>query len=274
MLSAALVLFVAPVSIQAWSITKFLLHQFYAGNIASDGFHQTRQTMLRNSVSPEQTSWLSLRIVWTWRKTKGYRRATLRMMPVFTVAVLSIVCWTLVGLFTSSIWTASGNEVLARAKMCGHVNLNTSSVDFARSFTMYWADRFQSASTYERQCQENSQRVGICGRLPGARIPWILSDASCPYPPEEDLCIRTYTTPVKLDTGFVNSNRHLGMNSPPKDSIDYRRVTQCSPMQANYLSAARGTVSFHYGLNTITKSYRTFNYPLISEVLVNDYTLL
>lgn len=274
-LSAALVLFVAPVSVQAWSIAKFLLHQFFAGNAQSDGFHQTKQTMLRNSFSPTQISWLSIRIVWSWRKTLGYRAAISRMIPILTTSLISMISWALVGLFVSSIWTATGEQVRITSKACGPVNLNTSDVSLARSMSMYWADRLQSASTYERQCYGTSTPTRLCTRFPAARIPWIMHESSCPYPPGEDLCIRTNSTPMRLDTGFVNSNRHLGMNAAPADSIDYRRLTECSPMQANYISVSeRGSrISYHYGVNANYFSNKTYNYSLIAKTLVRGYTL-
>ena len=275
-LSAALVLFVAPVSLQAWSIARFLLHQFYAGNAEIDGFHQTKQTMLRNSFSPTQISWLSIRIVWTWRKALGYRPAISRIIPILTTSLISMISWALVGLFVSSIWTATGNQVRIRSKACGPVNLNTSDVSLARSMALYWTDRLQSASTYERQCYGTSTPTGLCTRLPAARIPWMMNDSSCPYPPGEDLCIRTNSTPMRLDTGFVNSNRHLGMNAAPVDSIDYRRVTECSPMQANYISVSEkdGKFSYHYGVNVNSVSNKTYNYSLNAITLVREYTLL
>jgi hypothetical protein len=40
---------------------------------------------------------------------------------------------------------------------------------------------------------------------------------------------------MQLDTGPINSNMILGINSPPQDQIDLRRVTTCAPItQANY----------------------------------------
>lgn len=88
---------------------------------------------------------------------------------------------------------------------------------------MYWTDRFQSASTFEHQCQGNDQHTGVCARIPGTRIPWSMGDASCL---DEDLCIRTNSTPAKLDTGFNSSDQHLGINSPLGSSVEYSRVTQ------------------------------------------------
>lgn len=290
-LSAALVLFVATVSIQAWSISKFVLHQFYVDNAKLDGFHQTKQTMLRNSYSPTQISWLSIRIIWAWRKVQGYRPTISRMIPILTTSLLSMISWALVGLFVSSIWTTTGDNVRVSSKACGPVNLNISDVRFARFGAMYWADRLQSASTYERQCYGTSTSTGLCNRLPAARIPWTMHDAPCPYPPGEDLCIRTNSTPMRLDTGFVNSNRLLGMNAAPVDSIDYRRVAECSPMQADYISVSEegecpslpanyasvseeaSKYSFHYGMNAKVVSNKTFNYSLKAIPLVREYTL-
>lgn len=274
-LSAALVLFVGPVSIQAWSIVRFLLHQYYAGEDAEDGLSRTRQTMLRNSASPAQASWLSLRIVQAWRNAIGPRPLILRMAFTFFASFVSLILWILVGLLISSIWTSAGDHVRLSSKTCGHVALDTSSTARARSWTMYWSDRLQSASTYERQCYSASSNSSLCTRLVVPRMPWKMSDSTCPYPPQEDLCIRTNSTPMRLDTGFINSNRHLGMNSAPENSVDYRRVAQCSPMQANYISISPTgrDISYYYGHNGITESSRTYTYSLLARSLINGYTL-
>lgn len=97
---------------------QVLLHQFCACHSGSDGGN----TMLRSSISPEQALWPSLRIAWTWRKR---RRGTMRMIPVFAIALVSMICWILAGLLTSSIQSASGNEVLGSVQVCGHANLKS-----------------------------------------------------------------------------------------------------------------------------------------------------
>ncbi|GME65223.1 hypothetical protein GTA08_BOTSDO13564 [Neofusicoccum parvum] len=35
---------------------------------------------------------------------------------------------------------------------------------------------------------------------------------------------------IELDTGFLDSNNNLGLNSPPGDRFLYRRVTKCAPL--------------------------------------------
>lgn len=49
---------------------------------------------------------------------------------------------------------------------------------------------------------------------------------SCPFDPS--MCINT--TAVRLDSGFIDSLRDLGINSRPVDSVSFRKVLECAPI--------------------------------------------
>ncbi len=55
------------------------------------------------------------------------------------------------------------------------------------------------------------------------------SDAECPFP-EKTLCASENSTPLRLDSGYVSSRDHLGANTADEDTLEYRIVSICSPV--------------------------------------------
>jgi hypothetical protein len=49
-----------------------------------------------------------------------------------------------------------------------------------------------------------------------------IKSAVCPF--AQEMC-----TALQLDSGYLNSDRHLGMNAPPKDQLYFRIVTTWTP---------------------------------------------
>lgn len=48
----------------------------------------------------------------------------------------------------------------------------------------------------------------------------------CPFP-DPDACIDPQNN-IQVDTGYIDSNKDLGINAPPKNSIFYRKITTCA----------------------------------------------
>jgi hypothetical protein len=96
----------------------------------------------------------------------------------------------------------------------------------------HFRDRLEAASTYERQCYAGEADSADCLTLPSRRLAWTMKDTPCPFR-DPGLCIQANSTPVILDTGYINSNDHLGINAPARDRIEYRRTMTCSPMPTN-----------------------------------------
>lgn len=76
-----------------------------------------------------------------------------------------------------------------------------------------------------------------------------MSDAPCSFA-DSSLCISTNSTPVTLDTGYLSSSAHFGVNTRREESILYRRVANCSPVTTAYQdSPEEGVINFYYGPN-------------------------
>ena len=53
-------------------------------------------------------------------------------------------------------------------------------------------------------------------------IPWSIdTSVKCPF--ADGMCIEDLA--VEFDSGYINSQLHLGINSPPEDRIELRHVS-------------------------------------------------
>jgi hypothetical protein len=163
---------------------------------------------------------------------------------------------------------------------CGLIQFGDQDVQ-GRAFNTNWADRLHVADRYQRQYYHEQPLGPECGNLPVPRLDWSFEDAPCPFT-DAELCISNGSTPVKMASGYINSNMDLGINSRAEDSIDYQRTATCSPIQASYtrvyhyenITNATFT-SYHYGYNPVVQSEATFNYSSASYMLnlVKGYVL-
>jgi hypothetical protein len=72
--------------------------------------------------------------------------------------------------------------------------------------------------------------------------------AKCPF--AGNACL---TPAVRFDSGLLNSNDDLGMNSPSKFSLSLRRITTCAPIDAEkYATRWRDNLTEAYGGKTKT----------------------
>lgn len=237
-LAAALVIFVGIVASQAWRILSFSLHQLRAASSHDrDVYHQQLQAVLCNSSSHSHAALLTMRVTLGWRRHLSIASLLKRSLPVLSVSLVSLVVWSAAQLFATRIWSSSSNQFLIGNVACGHHNttsdrstgqLQTSTSAWLR----HWRARLEAASLYESQCYASQANSSDCLTLPARRIEWTMQDTSCPFQ-DPTLCIKTNNVPILLDTGYINSNAHLGINAPTPESVEYRKIAACSPMQTN-----------------------------------------
>lgn len=74
-----------------------------------------------------------------------------------------------------------------------------------------------------------------CRDFPLTRVPMsIRVGVPCPF--GDGICAEPNGA-MTLDTGLIDSNDHLGVNSPPGDRIKYQRTLTCAPIKGeNYSS--------------------------------------
>jgi hypothetical protein len=231
-LAAALVIFVGFVAGQAWSIVTFVLHQVRAGTEDQDAYGQQVQAILRNGNSHAHAAWLTVRVALGWRRHIGFGAALRRGLPAMLIALTSVMVWSGAQLFTSKIWSTAGDQFLLQNVKCGYQGFAPSTIQQQTMWLKHWRNRLEAASIYERQCYTGLADLADCRTLPTRRLNWTMRDAACPFT-DAGLCIRANNTPVSLDTGYIDSNSQLGINAPLADTVAYRKVITCSPMQTN-----------------------------------------
>ncbi|KAK5652226.1 hypothetical protein OQA88_10723 [Cercophora sp. LCS_1] len=253
-LSAALVIFVGIVASNAWTVTKFLLHQARARRGAGDALHKQQQVALRNSANNAHALTLLAQLAFFGtgrsRARSGAFGATILLLLVALVALLA---WSAAQLFVTVLWTVPGGQSLIVSQHCGWAPkfANITRPDTLAWFT--WAkDRMTVANTYQLQCygghNSSSSDASKCTDFPVSRIPWTTSDAGCPFA-DSDLCVSVNSTPIRMDSGYINSRTHLGVNVPTEDTVDYRYVAVCSPLVTDFNRTRNGETKYYYGVN-------------------------
>jgi hypothetical protein len=86
-----------------------------------------------------------------------------------------------------------------------------------------------NAANYAQQCYStNTSGMFDCTSFVKPNLPTILDQsAACPF--QNGLC-RANDSNLVLDTGYIDTNKHLGINWPPGQNILIRSVMQCAPL--------------------------------------------
>lgn len=275
-LSASLVLFVNFVASQAWNIVKFILHQIRAGDIHNQ-YQQFQQLILRNTTTYVQALWLTAQLAWGWRRRIGPVAALKGSLLLLTVSFVLLAGWSAAQLFLSLVWTAAGDQFLVASDVCGWVIPRTDTMAAgAQVWFSHYKNRLETASTYQAECY-GSRPLGAseCRKLPVPRINWIAADADCPFA-DHDLCISTNSTPISMDSGYINSNAHLGANAAFADTIEYRKVATCSPIRPDFVvyNSTERMYHYYYGRNFALNTPHTFTYLAPYSNVITGYQIM
>ncbi|KAJ2981336.1 hypothetical protein NUW58_g6714 [Xylaria curta] len=244
--------FIAFVTTRAWRILCFMFHRFYSTADPRDALYHQRQTILRNSSSPESGIQMLLWLLWANRRSKG----GFRPLPAAVVAFVCVSIFTVAGGFSSQISTAIGNEVLIKSSNCGYTPMP--GVLNNPFFTRQLANRAittNAAANYAQQCYSND-KTGLldCGRFITKKVEnsKINIQASCPF--RNNIC-RNESTNLLIDSGYIDSHDILGLNAPPNERILLRNVLHCAPLTTTGFAREANTsvgmrTLYHYGNQT------------------------
>jgi hypothetical protein len=180
--------------------------------------------------------WRLLRTTWAWERNRSPRilqeHASLIILAVAHCALLALA-----SLFIGQIAEPNA-EVLIRSAICGWSNMTIVQLAQAKMPAGPGTDAFyvganifyNNARQYTRNCYEQSGLLTELGcnisMMPTLDSKINLND-SCPF--QDRMC---ETSAMTLDTGFVDSNDHLGINSPPQNRIQIRKILCCAPILA------------------------------------------
>ncbi|KAI1760961.1 hypothetical protein GGR53DRAFT_469785 [Hypoxylon sp. FL1150] len=246
--------FIGFVAARFWKILCLGFHRCWSTSKPRPAIHHQRQVVLRNSSAPEAGLLSFLRLLWAWRhaRTKSFFLVALLAF----LALFSLAGFTVAGGFSSSISTAAGDEVLLRGDNCGIVaplvDLGTSTIEDAQANTRVTSEEVNDALSYATQCYGNSSQQGDmeCNKFIVGQIATVVDDkAGCPF--DDSIC-RSTGANIQLDSGYMDSNDHLGLNTPEDERFALRYVMQCAPLKTEgYTSTVdfsnRTWVRYHYG---------------------------
>ncbi|KAI1123655.1 hypothetical protein F5Y10DRAFT_285832 [Nemania abortiva] len=249
--------FIAFVTTRTWRILCFIFHQLYSTADPQDAIHHQRQTILRNSSSPESGIHMLLKLLWANRRSKGW----FRPLPTAIIAIVCISSFTIAGGFSSQISTAVGNEVLISSSNCGFTpNFGPFDDTFYFLHLSDLATKINSAANYARQCYSNdNSNLLDCGRFTTKKVAnnQIDNRARCPF--QEHIC-RNGSTNLYIDSGYIDSHAAFGLNAPTNERILSREVLHCAPL---------ATTGYTYETNTSLGRSTLYRYGFTMGLGVN-----
>jgi hypothetical protein len=150
------------------------------------------------------------------------------------------------------------NEALISGRDCGVLPWDdvgdTNTVD---PLMQYYTQVGTKSFSYAAQCYNGTkaQRVGSCNAFTQTVLPLtIVKNASCPF--AEEVCISNASNLV-IDTGHLDSDRHLGLNVGPRFTLRHRN--HCAPLRTQEYTetitdkdSGRHFLTYKYG--SLTKS--------------------
>lgn len=274
-LIAFIAFFVAFVASRFWRICCFFLHRFHSTNHPSAAPYHQRQAILRNSSSPESGLAFLLRLYWAWRQS--HSKQLLPLLFPALVAFIVLAGFSTAGVFSSQISSTVGNEVLlSSGARCG-IMIGTSNVTDAMTVIRPYQSRVvDNALSYAQQCYSSSDSSMVdCNRFVAPRLAAVSVDYSAECPFASNMC-RTNASNLRIDSGYIDSNRDLGLNAPTDERFSWRTVLHCAPLvtdgyRSNVTYDNQTFIRYHYG-RTLGHGYGNyFNYTYEVGDLAQQY---
>lgn len=255
--------FIAFISTRTWRISCFCFHSLFSTPGPQDVIYHQRQAILRNSSSPENGIYLFWQLLWSVRHWKR----SCRILPTVITPIVCVAAFAFAGGFSSRISTSIGNEVLISSANCGAAIPPNFMADANKFFAFqpYTAEKVENAANYAQRCYLDSAGADcslfITPRLQSTKD----FNASCPF--SERTC-RTQSGNIRLDSGYVDSHEHLGLNSPAGQRILWRHVVHCAPLVTEGFTSqensSQGFTRYHYGNRTLSNGHLDYIYKVPS----------
>ncbi|RWA12980.1 hypothetical protein EKO27_g2109 [Xylaria grammica] len=254
LLTAFLALYISLSVSYLWLLVVYSIHRarYSITTGKCRAIIRQQHVILKSGLSPTSTSIRLIKLYWAYRFTPSAWRESWLWV---SISVISAVGGVTAGLFSSRIIDSSLYvNVLLDSPNCGFFIGNggdTHSLSSPKVINQYrdHAKLLNQAAKYSRDCYNSTGDNGQCNFFSSATIPWETDwEVECPF---DSMCIGPA---MRLDTGLMNSNSLLGINSPAVDQIGVRKVTTCAPiLQKGYaepeISPVTGNlgVSYYYG---------------------------
>lgn len=301
-LTNSLTLFITICGMQLWTIARYIIHQTgtVPFGIAPTPHLERQQRILRNVTSAPSTAWSMLELAWACRGTN--RKRALRASMIGVIALVYSLALSVAVILSSQIVSAGvvhGNSavLLKNKTVCGSANQgyvnrtkpkNAASVDdfnIAASLQNKSVVETRLSLQYAEECYRGSTNtssaVSRCFTMKVPKLGWNTTNSqTCPF--EQHLC-SSNTDMVTMDTGYIDTHTHLGLNAKSADRLQYRRVTKCVVLNdttysrgsddtktAAFNASPNSEVSYmYYGANRARRTRWTYSYSNFASFYTN-----
>lgn len=228
--------FIAAVGSFTWSTMCYLIHQYRARDKERDGQHHQEQVLLRNSSDDKHMMWEIIKVGNAWKTIAS--KSKRRTLTLLAVAIVHFAIFAVAANLSSRIYIANNDVLIKGGSRCGflafpsELSQNASNwtpreweyvnaADLSRKATAQWA------LSYSRSCY-GPNPGDSCHIFPVSNIMSTNRTVPCPF--NASICADP-AAGFQVDSGWINTAQHLGINSRYSDSLNYRRVLTCSPLQ-------------------------------------------
>jgi hypothetical protein len=200
------------------------------------------------------------------------------MLLSLFAAAFTFAAFVVAGGFSATISSSTGREVLLGASKCGWIPFLSSQ---GPNTTVLFADQARRPSNlanYAQQCYSSEGSGSLnCETFINPSLPYTTNTkASCPF--QDSIC-KSKTDNLYIDSGFIDSNKHLGLNAPAEDNVRMRTTFHCAPMTTKSYSSSlqykkSNYTGYHYGSFTELNSagnLSTMNYTYLADSLSSQY---
>lgn len=224
--------FISMVAVRLWVIVSLMVYRRYSDAEAQDTIHQQRQVILRNSSTPDAGLIALGRLIWAWRHEK---KVILRVLPALLCALMVGAGFAVAGAFSSKISfsSADGDDVLLKGSSCmlsGQEYMLDDAEMQSRQLRRS-IERVNDASSYARECynEDTSGNLG-CDGFTTRHLPTAVHNTSAACPFFNGVCMSDNDN-LLLDTGYLRSDTHFGLNTSPEETFAVRHVSHCAPLR-------------------------------------------
>ncbi|KAF2020285.1 hypothetical protein BU24DRAFT_448587 [Aaosphaeria arxii CBS 175.79] len=232
LLVAFIAIFVGAAGKSFWRLACYLLHRMLSNPTPQDGIYHQTQAILRNCDTAQDAAWGLSQIVWAWRIPVRLRRQFLRLVGLIVLAIFVSVSFGVAGVFSSQITTDTANEVLLKGDNCGPL-VSNDEFDYASYSDLFLpmqCKRVTAYSNYALQCySRNISSVSEdCHPYVKSKLKTtVIRNASCPF--DEKMC-KSKDKNLIVDSGYIDSLKDLGINTPKENRFQLRLVHHCAPV--------------------------------------------
>ena len=255
---------------QLWSILRFATHQIRSTSSPRSGLYHQQQAVLRGDSSSASVLASLVSIAWAWKSK--HIGAVRQSSPLIALAALHLGLLAVSSILSSRV-AITGDEVLLREGVCGWANGSTTegfdALDSATATFLVGRELALQSRQYARSCYNSSSGIqvdsGACKGFSAPNIPFTTAKVPCPF--SKDICALPDAT--QIDTGYIDSDEHLGINTGPESRVRMRRLFTCSPLLAEERFSSDWTASYMDTRMLPNDSYRYYD---LGPTLNRSYT--